>query len=699
MATGGGDPLASLAVPLSLASPAAAGIGANQLSPIFPVPPAAGSFPAAKRKAAPGRDAGGGRKARKTEFLAPTHDAPAAPPGEAFAAAFLREYLQRGAVPGSQVQRLASNSRKWGLAHELPAGWYLIDDHPKPMGGDTLAHFDTAPAVACGWKVTGPQMKVFNPAVPVQIRYGNPKQGCGAEYSAMRAAVYTWCTAQPDGALTEGDVKLIHVYIGRASRNRAVPRRHVGRRTAPSGGRAQAVTLKDAVTQTPGNEPKLSANDVYAEIITQLRARSMHDAAAVAESVVLSQTARAAPKPPSPCSLPPEVCCARENASATAAGPKPKAAAVEAKAVPAKGAAAKASHGHKAKENIPLPENRAALIAVVQAEYVRLYHCQPPDNFDKGTVDEGSPIAYLLKKLVMRSHRTAVRMATLVLAYEKLHKETREITEASHNMAAKVLQNLALGLGDESSDDSDGEAVEEDEEVAGLRAAAAAAAPKKKKKGLEPELPTTCPSIPGGNLLKQELEVAYDVSRAEEPPAGHDAVVGAAPPEPCAANLTDMEDFGASVPALPAASTCLAALSTIQSERGQVCNDSDCYQAWVRSGVVCPTKRLPEVLAGNPSRPGSPRPPGPTRYEIERREWCAATPPATHGPVGTPDPVLTKRPAVPTARRSYRRQAISTREPASARHTSTMPRPRSRHATVRTALASESACARACRGG
>ena len=85
-----------------------------------------------------------------------------------------------------------------------------------------------------------------------------------------------------------------------------------------------------------------------------------------------------------------------------------------------------------------------------QIEYVRLYHRQPPDNFDKGTVDEGSPIAYLLKKLVMRSHRTAVRMATLVLAYEKLHKETREITEASHNMAAKVLQNLALGLGDES---------------------------------------------------------------------------------------------------------------------------------------------------------------------------------------------------------------------------------------------------------
>ena len=348
------------------------------------------------------------------------------------------------------MRRLAANARKWGLAHELPSGWYCIDDRV-PRGQPSLAdemdefEIETEKTAKCGWKVTGPQMKVFNPAVPVQIRYGNPKQGCGAEDSAMRAAVYTWCTAQPDGALTEGDVKLIHVYIGRASRNRAVPRRHVGRRTAPSGGRAQTVTLKDAVTQTPGNEPKLAASDVHAEIIAQLRARSMHDAAAVVEeSVVLSQTARAAPKPPSPCSLPPQVCCARENASATAASAKPKAAAVEAKAVPAKGAAAKASHGHKAKENIPLPENRAALIAVVKAEYVRLYHRQPPDNFDKGTVDEGSPIAYLLKKLVMRSHRTAVRMATLVLAYEKLHKETREITEASHNMAAKVLQNLAL---------------------------------------------------------------------------------------------------------------------------------------------------------------------------------------------------------------------------------------------------------------
>ena len=241
---------------------------------------------------------------------------------------------------------------------------------------------------------------------------------------------------------------------------------------------------------------------------------------------------------------------------------------------------------------------------------------------------------------------------------------------------------------------------EEDEEVAGLRAAAAAAAPKKKKKGSEPELPTTCPSIPGGNLLKQELEVAYDVSRAEVPPAGHDAVVGVAPAGPCAADLVDMEELGASTPALPPDSTCLAALSTIQSERGQVCNDSNCYEAWVRSGVVCPTKRLPEVLAGNPSRPGSPRPPGPTRYEIERREWCAATPLLANGRVGTPGPVAHQAaPAVPTARRSCRRRAISTREPASARHTSTMPRPRSRHATVRTTLASESACARACRGG
>ena len=94
---------------------------------------------------------------------------------------------------------------------------------------------------------------------------------------------------------------------------------------------------------------------------------------------------------------------------------------------------------------------------------------------------------------------------------------------------------------------------EEDEEVAGLRAAAAAAAPKKKKKGSEPELPTTCPSVPGGNLLKQELEVAYDVSRAEVPPAGHDAVVGVAPAGPCAADLVDKEELGASPPALPPA--------------------------------------------------------------------------------------------------------------------------------------------------
>ena len=144
---------------------------------------------------------------------------PCNPPGEAFAANFMREYVDRGGLLTRQVTGLASNpARKWGLACELPAGWYVIDDHPGP--GQILQHYDASATPPCGWKVTGPQMKVFNPDVPVQIRYGNPKDGCTKDYGAMRAAVYTWCRKDAAGAVVEGPVKLIHVYVGRASRNR-----------------------------------------------------------------------------------------------------------------------------------------------------------------------------------------------------------------------------------------------------------------------------------------------------------------------------------------------------------------------------------------------------------------------------------------------------------------------------------------------
>ena len=150
---------------------------------------------------------------------------PDSPPGEAFASRFLREYENAGRLlEASEVSGLASTpARKWGLARELPAGWYVVDDSPAP--GQVLPHFDSTALPPCGWKVTGPQMKGFNPKHPVQIRYGNPKDGCTKEYGAMRAAVYTWCRKDAAGAVVEGSVKLIHVYVGRASRSRKYARR------------------------------------------------------------------------------------------------------------------------------------------------------------------------------------------------------------------------------------------------------------------------------------------------------------------------------------------------------------------------------------------------------------------------------------------------------------------------------------------
>ena len=205
-------------------------------------PPDAVQLPTVKRKAAkfPGRQPT--QKVSRTgghaDGAAAGTTPPGSPPGEAFATNFLRAYVDRGALLTREVMGLASNpARKWGLACELPAGWYVIDDAPRPE--QALARFDMAPARACGWKVTGPQMKSFNPTVPVQIRYGNPKGGCTPEYGVMRAAVYTWCHEEASGDVVEGNIKLIHIYIGRASRNRNMPRRQAGRRTA----RAEALAV------------------------------------------------------------------------------------------------------------------------------------------------------------------------------------------------------------------------------------------------------------------------------------------------------------------------------------------------------------------------------------------------------------------------------------------------------------------------
>ena len=185
---------------------------------------------------------------------------PTSPPGEAFAHQFLRGYEDAGRTfMSANVLRLAScRSRKWGLACELPAGWYVIDDSLAP--GQAQPHFDLSVVPRCGWKVTGPQMKTFNPEVPVQIRYANPKEGCTTGYGEMRAAVYTLCRKDATGTVVEGDVKLIHVYVGRGSRNRKAVRRHRNRRKtdpATACGKSPNVTDDFPSSHCRGSTPPL----------------------------------------------------------------------------------------------------------------------------------------------------------------------------------------------------------------------------------------------------------------------------------------------------------------------------------------------------------------------------------------------------------------------------------------------------------
>lgn len=188
---------------------------------------------------------------------------PVRPPGEAFANKFLNEYEDTGrTLTSAHVLRLASTpTRKWGLACELPAGWYLIDDDVAP--GQVLPHFDSCALPLCGWKVTGPQVKTFNPDVPVQIRYGNPKYGCTSHYSEMRAAVYTLCQKDATGTVVEGDVKLIHVYVGRASRN---SKKAVRRHQPTSRNRRTPAVKADPVsdhTKSPNVTDDLSSSDSH----------------------------------------------------------------------------------------------------------------------------------------------------------------------------------------------------------------------------------------------------------------------------------------------------------------------------------------------------------------------------------------------------------------------------------------------------
>eukprot|EP01043_Picozoa_sp_COSAG02_P008817 COSAG02_NODE_288_length_25612_cov_29.808529_17_plen_621_part_01 len=220
-------------------------------------------------------------------------DPPESPPGENFAAAFLSEFCLSGRFITTKIWSLtASPSRKWGLERELPAGWYFLD---RASSGTTLPVFDSNTVDTCQWKVTGRQISEFNPQMPIQIRYCNPKDGCSLAYKPMRAAVYTFCTETDTGEVVEGDQRLVHVYVGRASRKKST-RRKAG------GGAAGAGPLKPIFKSTEvgihrrafniqAPQSALQAhssnlNAVLTEVMDELRAQNMDEAAAVVEAVV-----------------------------------------------------------------------------------------------------------------------------------------------------------------------------------------------------------------------------------------------------------------------------------------------------------------------------------------------------------------------------------------------------------------------------
>eukprot|EP01043_Picozoa_sp_COSAG02_P043266 COSAG02_NODE_3756_length_6279_cov_4.967314_3_plen_581_part_00 len=218
---------------------------------------------------------------------------PDSPPGENFAAAFLSEYCTSGGLITMKVWCLtASPSRKWGLERELPAGWYFLD---RESSGMALPAFDASSVGMCQWKVTGRQISEFNQQMPIQIRYCNPKEGCSAAYKAMRAAVYTYCTETATGEVVESEQRLIHVYVGRASRKKSTRRKAGG--GAGTLGLVKPLSKSGSVgthrrafnIQAPQDALQAHShtmNAVLKEVMDQLRAHNMGEAAAVVDAVI-----------------------------------------------------------------------------------------------------------------------------------------------------------------------------------------------------------------------------------------------------------------------------------------------------------------------------------------------------------------------------------------------------------------------------
>ena len=257
-------------------------------------PPLSGdSFAAEQQPAQLGQRPGGAEEGRG---VIP----PSSPPGEMFAASFLREFCTTGGLISTEVFSLdASPARKWGLERELPVGWYLLD-RTSAGSASALSPYDVNSVSVCRWKVTGRQISEFNPAMPIQTRYCNPKDGCSPQYAATRAAVYTWCTQSPNtGEITESEQRLIHVYVGRASRKKSTRRKASGVSGATAAAPAKAIRKSIAPVGTShrrafniqGPQSALQAHSnslhvILKEVMEQLRSQNMEEAAAVVDAVV-----------------------------------------------------------------------------------------------------------------------------------------------------------------------------------------------------------------------------------------------------------------------------------------------------------------------------------------------------------------------------------------------------------------------------
>ena len=111
----------------------------------------------------------------------------------------------------------------------------------------------------------------------------------------MRAAVYTFCTEEATGEIVESNQRLIHIYVGRAARKKST-RRKAGAtvgplkpifKSGPAGAHRRAFNFQAPQTALQAHSSNLDA--ILHEVMDQLRAQDMHEAAAVVDAVVQNE--------------------------------------------------------------------------------------------------------------------------------------------------------------------------------------------------------------------------------------------------------------------------------------------------------------------------------------------------------------------------------------------------------------------------